>query len=487
MKSALSAVLLIVLSPSLALAQDQAPAQTPPPGAAAEPEASAPVADAAAPDVSGVDQRLRIVERKLELLDEEAAKKKAEAPKVTAGDKGFQLKSADDSFVVKLRGYVQADAREFLDDKSLQAKDTFLVRRARPLLEATFWNVADFRLMPDFGNGQTTLYDAYVDLRPFPWLKLRAGKFRPPIGLERLQSATAIVFPERAFPTSLVPNRDVGFQLHGSIAEGLLTYELGVFNGTVDGASADLDTNHAKDFVGRLFVRPFSYDPYSFFANLGLGIAGSTGNQKGTPATFQAQATGAPKRLTTSTPLLPSFRTAGQNSFFSYLVNDEAPDATVFAKGRRSRLAPQGYFYYDRFGLLGEYIVSKQTVWKSAANADLTHTSWQVQGEAVLGGKPSFEGVAVAEPFDPAKNQWGAIELAARYNELKLDKDTFPTFADDTKSASRARAVGATLNWHWSRNIKLVVAYEHTWFDAGAKEGDRAPENVLFQRVQGAF
>jgi phosphate-selective porin OprO/OprP len=355
------------------------------------------------------------------------------------------------------------------------------------VLEATFWNVADFRLMPDFGNGTTTLYDAYVDLRPFSWLKLRAGKFKPPVGLERLQSATAIVFPERALPTQLVPNRDVGFQLHGALADSLLTYELGVFNGTIDGSSSDLDNNHAKDFAGRLFVRPFSYDPYNFFANLGVGIAGSTGKQNGAPATFQTQATGAPRRLTVSTPALPTYKTAGQNIFFSYLLNDDVPDATVFAKGRHSRLSPQGYFYYDRFGVLGEYVVSTQTVWKGASTADLTHTSWQIYGEAVLGGKPTFEGVGVAEPFDPAKGQWGALELAARYNELKIDADTFPTYADPTKSASRARAAGGVVTWHWSKNIKLVFSFEHTSFKGGAKGGNHTPENVLFQRVQGAF
>ena len=39
---------------------------------------------------------------------------------------------------------------------------------------------------------------------------LTAGKFKVPVGLERLESATDIRFIERGFPTSLVPNRDLG-------------------------------------------------------------------------------------------------------------------------------------------------------------------------------------------------------------------------------------------------------------------------------------
>lgn len=451
--------------PTLALAQEQAAS---PPEAAPAPPAE-PAGSVALPDV---DQRLRITERKLELLEEEAAKKKAEAPVVTAGEKGFNLKSADGAFVVKLRGYMHADGREYFDDAELALRDTFLLRRARPILEATLWDVADFRLMTDFGNGTAVVQDAYVDLKPFSWLKLRGGKFKPPVGLERLQSATAMVFPERGLPTNLVPNRDIGFQLHGAVADGLFSYELGVFNGVVDGGSGDLDNNHAKDFAGRLFVQPFKYDPYHLLANLGVGLGASTGNQRGAAVS--------------NGTVLPSYRSAGQNSFFSY-ASGTTPEAITFAKGRHTRLAPQAYYYYGSFGLLGEYVQSTQNVVKGAQNAELTHRSWQVYAQAVWGGKPLFDGVAVTQPLDVKKGTWGAVELAARYNELKLDDDTFPTFADDTRSARKARGVGAVVNWHWSKNIKLVVAFEHTEFDKGLRDGDRRPENVLFQRIQGAF
>ena len=43
-----------------------------------------------------------------------------------------------------------------------------------------------------------------------PWFAVTAGKFKVPVGLERLQSANDIRFVERAFPTSLLPNRDLG-------------------------------------------------------------------------------------------------------------------------------------------------------------------------------------------------------------------------------------------------------------------------------------
>ena len=477
----LPALALLSLS-APALAQD-APPPPPPPAAETPPEAPPPppATPALERKVDEIDQRTRITDRKLELLEEAAAARKASDAVVSASDKGFLFKSPDGAFVVKFGGVLRLDGREYLDQKDLSTKDTFLVRTARPILQATFFDVADLRLMPDFGNGTTALWDAYVDLRPFTWLGVRGGKFKTPLALERAQSEAAVVFPERAFPTSLAPNRDVGFELIGSVLGGTISYEGGVFNGALDNSVEDVDTNHAKDFAGRIFLLPFKLDPHSLFANLGLGFGASTGNLKGTAAVLMP-------RAVASTPVLPSYRTPGQQPFFSYLVNDTAADSTVLAKGRRTRWSPQGYYYAGPVGILGEYIRNSIHVVKGTNKATLQHSAWQVALELVYGGKPTFEGVVVEQPFDPRKGTWGAFELAARYQLLDLDNDTFPLYANPAASVTRARALGAALNWHWSRNIKLSLTFERTKFDGGAaSNGDRHLENVLFERIQGAF
>ena len=437
--------------------------------------------------IEEADQRSRIVERRIELLEEQAAQAKAATPVVAAGPGGFNFKSADGAFLLKVRGLVHADGREHLGDHDLWLRDSFLIRRARPLLEATFFDVADFRLMPDFGGGTATLQDAYVDVRPAAWLKLRGGKFKAPVGLERLQSASAIVFPERGLPTALAPNRDLGFMFHGLLGPALFGYEVGIFNGVVDGGSSDLDNNHAKDFAARIFFQPFKRDPYSFLSNLGFGVAGSSGWQRGTAAVFQTSG-GTTRRTAAPVPGLPVYRTAGQQTFFSYRLVEDTPDGAVIGYGRRTRLSPQGYFYTGPFGLLWEYIQSTQAVQLGASAADLTHRSWQVAAYWVLGGKPLFEGTTVTAPFDPRKGTWGAFELGVRYNALDLDDDTFPTYADPARSASQAQGIGAVANWHWSRNIKLSLSFERTIFEGGAPAGaDRKPEYSLFQRIQAAF
>lgn len=429
--------------------------------------------------MASIEERASILERKSELAAEEASKGNASTPIVVAGDKGFALKSKDDTFTLKIRGVLQVDARHFPGDKNLRTGDTFLLRRVRPLLEATFYDITDFRLMTDFGNGQVTVQDAYADLRPYPWLKLRAGKFKPPVGLERLQSTSAIHFVERALPTALVPNRDVGVQLHGELGKGVFEYALGLWNGVVDGGSGDLDNGHAKDVVARFYSRPRKSDPFSILSGLGFGIAGSTGYRVGKPATSSASSSSA----------LPSIKSSGQQIIFGYIVNDKVEGGTVLAEGRHYRLSPQLVYYTGGFGLLAEHVLSVHAVNKGGETAKLKHTAYQIEISQLLGaGKNTYEGVQVASPLSPTQGTWGVFEVALRFHELRLDKDTFPIYADSAKSVNRATAVAAAVNWHWSRNIKLAFTYDETRFQGGAPgTGDRKPERAFFERLQAAF
>src|SRR5579859_4297084 len=143
--------------------------------------------------IDQLDQEIKILKRQRELDQEQAdqaAQKVKQTPIVVAGTDGFALKSADDNFVLRIGGYAQADGRFFLGDKGHTETDTFLMRRVRPTLEGTVFQDFDFRFMPDFGNGASSaniLQDAWVEWHYWPWLKIRGGKFKVPLGLEWLQ------------------------------------------------------------------------------------------------------------------------------------------------------------------------------------------------------------------------------------------------------------------------------------------------------------
>jgi phosphate-selective porin OprO and OprP len=393
---------------------------------------------------------------------------KPQPPAIAAGKDGFTLKSADGAFQLKLRGYVQADGRFWLGDDERPAADTFLLRRIRPILEGTLYEIFDFRIMPDFGEGQTRLFDGYVEARFTPAAKLRAGKFKPPVGLERLQSATDIVFVERALPSNLVPNRDVGVQLSGDLAAGRLNYAVGVFNGVADGGSGDTDTDDSKDAAARLFATPFAKEDGPL-EGLGFGIAASRGNQRGTAAA----------------PALPIYRTPGQQTFFSYRTDGVASGGPTLADGARERFSPQAYLYRGPLGLMAEHVRSSQEVRRGTTTAELTHDAWQLAASWVLTGEDaSFRGVPPRAPFDRETGAWGAVELVARFSALDVDDDAFPFFADPAVAASEATAWAVGVNWYLGRGVRLGANYETTSFEGGAPTGDREDERVLLTRLQ---
>ena len=423
--------------------------------------------EAVEPGLGDLDQRLRILERRLELQQEEQVAKAKEAAVVTVNDKGASLKSANGDYEIKLRGLVQGDARFYLDGVPAGTNDTFLLRTARPTLEGSLGKLVAVRLTPEFAGDSASIVDAYVDLRFNPAYTLRVGKFTSPVGLERLQSSAALSEIERALPSELAPNRDIGVQLQGELANSGVSYAIGVFNGAVDGRDA-ATTNPDNDFeyAGRLFFEPFKNDANAL-SGLGFGIGGSIGDKHGSGNNF-----------------LPRYRTPGQLQFFGYL-------STVLADGQQTRFSPEGYYYRGGFGLLAEYIVSKQAVRVGAVREDISNKAWQTTASYVLTGEDTgYRGVLKpSRPFAPGKNGgWGAFELVGRYSVLEVDEAAFPLFANPSTSANQANSWTLGVNWYLNSNLKLVVNYLHTSFEGGAAAGaDRESEKALFSRLQVAF
>lgn len=455
-----------------------------------------PSAQSALGDVNTLERRLEADERKLRELERKQREQQRSAPKQSAaaqwGPKGFSIASADGSNVLRLGALVQADGRYFSDSATPSTANTWLLRRVRPILQGTLDDIYDFKLMPDFGGGKTIVQDAFVSARLRPWFALTVGKFKPPVGLERLQSAADNRFIERALPTDLAPNRDIGVQLGGDLAGGRVTYAVGVFNGVADGTSSDnnptpdFSSDGKGDIAARIFLRPFLLSGNPALTGLGLGVAGT-----------YVRATGSPANT-----LLATYKTSGQQTFFSYRTNTAAtqtPPALnngTYARGERLRLAPQLYYYTGPVGLVGEYTRVRQGVARLSGvvtrSALLTNSAWQAQlSWLVTGEQESFGGVSPNSPFRVGAPGWGALELVARAQELTVDTQAFAggssSFANPASSAQRARAVGGGINWYLNHNLKWMLDYEVTRFKAGAVGGDRPDEKALFTRFQLGF
>lgn len=504
--------------------------------------------------VQELSQQVKVLARKGELTEEEAAAAKKTTPVVKASEKGFGLESADGKNVIKLRGLLQADYRSYqqgandvrgrsngragtLDaDGFHDANDTGLLRRVRPTIEGTVLGKYDYRFTPDFGGGNATVVDAYLDARLDPAFKIRAGKYKPFVGLERLQGGGDIKFVERSYVTNaILPNRDVGISIYGDIFGEKLNYAFGVNNGVVDGGNSSSGTEFEdnKEFTARVFANPFK-DETNALAGLGIGIAGTFTNIDG-EKNLNFTDTSAADATRNG---LPSYVTNGQQTFFRY-------GGGVVADGSRTRIAPQANWYYGPFGLITEYARVSQDVSKAVGgspaaggaipagfngvldntNRKLKHDAWQIAGSYLLTGEDaSFKGVKPKNDFDLDKGGWGAWELVARYSEINLDEDTFknasgvnaaefgPTstaaqaaglaYSDASRSAKSAKSWTAGVNWYLNQNAKIQLNYEHTSFDGGdispaavggnanatgSNVRDRESEEAILARLQVAF
>jgi phosphate-selective porin OprO/OprP len=360
------------------------------------------------------------------------------------------VQSSDGAYRLSLGTVVQADGRFSVDDPPPIA-NTFAIRKARLVLAGRAAKYFDYRFMPDFGNGSPVILDAYLDARFSRAFRIRAGKDKTPIGYELLIGDTSLLFPERSLASSLVPNRDVGFQAQGDLARGKVYYAAGVFSGIPDGenSSSDLDANNRKDLAGRLVVQPFN--------GLGFQIGGSHGSESGP---------------------VPSFRTSIGQTWFAY-------DRSVSAAGTRNRATPSVFYYHKAIGAFAEFVRSTQVVTHTAGPRSLTNQAWNVTASYVLTGeKTTDRGVKPAHAFDPSSGEWGALQLVARYAELTIDRAAFANGYAAADASRRAHQYTVGFNWYPAAVVKYYVNFERMTFQDGYA---RAPEDVIFIRAQLAF
>jgi phosphate-selective porin OprO/OprP len=467
--------------------------------AAAEAAAADAAPDARAPGAqASLDERIRTLEQRL--AEDEAAAKAELAAKTAAGTArvagaaagsltggfgadGFTLKSADGANVLHLRGNISVDGRYFSDNGTPTTADTWLVRRLRPTFEGTLANRFEFRFMPDFGLGKSIVQDAWADTRIAPWLLLTFGKFKAPVGLERLQLEQFARFIEPSLTADLLPYRDLGAKVGGAIAGGVLAYDIGVFDGTPDAGSTDgnatPDANSTGRFSweGRMFVRPFLHAEPAALRGLGVGLA----------ATYVTNTGVASPTATNS--LLAGYKTTGQQALFAYRANTNGAsfnNATI-ADGIERRWVPQLYYAFGPASLLSEYVREDQQVQRQIAagayrNTTLRASAWQLQAAVFLTGES--EAFDAATPRrDVGRGGVGAWELVARVHALRFDDAAFDdganSFANPATAPRAAHALGLGVNWYLNRNVKAQLDYELTRFDGGANSGDRPDERVL--------
>jgi phosphate-selective porin OprO/OprP len=431
--------------------------------------------------LEGLDQKVKVIDRKLEVQAEVQQQKAIEMPIVKVGQEGFSLSSPNNDYNIGFGGIIQGNGRFFTSGSDKNVSSTFFLNRVRPILTGSVAKYYNFNITPDFGQGKVTLQDAYLNITYWDYASLRAGKFKAPLDLERLQSDRDLQFSERSEIQNLVPNRDTGFDLHGKLLDSRVFYDAALMNGVPNNTAADttdLDTNDGKDFVGRIFTTPFELSEIGWLKGLGFGFAGSYGDER---------------NGTTSI-----YKTYGMTTWFSY-------NKGVTASGLRTRLEPQLYYYWRSFGLLAEYAQDRHSLNRFAkvgsapfarlinATDTFTDTGYVLQGSYLLTGEDASYGwIKPYHRFDPRRGLWGGWEVAARISNVAAQSRQFKLgFADPSVSAKTATEYALGINWYLNANIKWDFDYANTFFNGGAgtlaRPKDRPNESVFESQLQIAF
>jgi len=425
---------------------------------------------------------------------------------------GFAIRTASGDNELRLGLLLQTDQDIFMDTQGVTINngtqstpitnrntvDRIWIRRGRPIFSGHLFKYNNFVFTPDFSQGQTRLFDAFVDVHYIKWLGISAGKQLSLIsGIEQLKDPSTFYSVEPGYATIMAPNREIGIMLHGQwgppgVADKTpyveqhgfnewFSYQVGIFSGTADSTNPGLNpssttafstetaTLENKGIEARIFSNPFLGQNQSlWFQGLGLGFAGGFDSPNDESD-------------------LPAILSVGQNPIFTY-------QPKVSANGERYRLHPQGYWFVGAFGIVADWAFTSQHLLNQATNSAspdqissmFQHNhAGQIQVIYNLTGEKNkyMDKLMPNKPFNPSESgAWGALQWVARWSGLFMDPNVFDSqtvsngyriyqYADPRLSVSKANTLSIGLNWILNKYVRVMTEYDQTRFTGGCSTG----------------
>jgi phosphate-selective porin OprO/OprP len=360
--------------------------------------------------------------------------------------------------VLTLGGYLQTDGR-WLSGASGQQPDGLLLRRARLVFDAAMQDGWHVRLQPDFGQGRILVQDAYVG-RERGALTVRAGRFRPTFGTERMQSSSTLLSPERGIVNSLMPSRSFGAQL--GVARGAWHVALGGFRTPVGTDAAPVDTDGDVDAGAGV-----GYD-------LLLRVA-HTRTWRGGYVDVQAGLLAGSERGTADSPALSRVLSVAQQPILTFRRADGAL-GTARAAGARTRLST-GALLGSRTSMMAlEGALFTQRVDFAQQGYSPTVGAGTLRVARVWNGTRSR-----LQEIVP-RNRTGAFDLGVRGGVVGTWGEGLGAIVT-RGSVTHARTAGVAVSWLPSVLTRLTLGYDIT-----TRRSSSAPhEHAVLARWQQGF
>jgi len=353
-----------------------------------------------------------------------------------------QFNSPDGNFTFKPRGMLQLDYAGFNERRGgYDYNNGTSIRRGRLGFDGTALKQFAWRIEAEWIDNKANLLDAYVSYTGVKNFTFTLGQLKVPAGLEANSSDAFNEFLERGMANTTFGQvggeRRVGATF--AYADSLITATAGLY-----GAGEAVDRNASTPdevwgYNGRLTVEPI--------------------NRKGRLLHIGASAYQVQNLAGNSVTLAdrPNVRVDGGN--LESIVVPGGVSATGVKTGVKSAsfYGLEGAAVYGPFSVQGEYSHMHLDRFQSAPA--LNFDGYYVFGSLFLTGESrSFKNGLIdrlkpIHPFNPTKGDWGAWELAVRYDRINLTDLALSPLDHN------AHAVTGALNWYFTGNLKLLFNY----------------------------
>jgi len=373
----------------------------------------------------------------------------------------FLFESQGEVFYLDLIGRVDLDAVAV--PSGYPGTTSFNIRRARLGTIAHFYDKYHLKLEGALDQGVASLKDAYLEAELLPYLTLRAGHFKVPLGFERIQDSRDVPFVERSLATiNLTSEREIGILAYGRFYHDILGYGLGIFNG--DGSDAGGDNNSQKEVILRSDLQPLALIQNPLFKKLRVGGVLALGLGDDGPIHGGS--------LETRSGL--EFLTINPNARY---------------KGLHVRSTLEVSHLAGPVSLMYEYISSFQSKVILGSKSPIISHNYVVRGHTgaitynITGEEATYGKVIPKNPFSIGKTGWGAVQVATRISALGVNDMFFETDTDEGPlfaGANEAMELDLAVNWFLNDHMALKLDFSQTWLSEAV---DYKGREIDFEKV----
>lgn len=425
-------------------------------------------------------------------------KDKGESPTVEGIFKnGFSFRTADRQNELRLQGSFAFDYRAYGGDSV--APSSFDVRNARVEISGKLRDFISFRLQLAMEDSPY-IRNAFADVSSTDAFHLRIGQAKVPFSTQWLTEDGQVDFLERGSAEPIYPFIDRGVTIWGSVARKVITYNVGVFNGSgIDSDYTKGDIDDSKDVAVRLFLQPFRNMSSPALEGLYLVAQGTYGNASVPTTRYETKGLVAADyeseiwRWRTEQQIGSNGRNTDQIS--GQIDSRERIGAELnYIYGPLSAGVEWAKVHYDGIQIYHDFFVGSKRLKHDpvlTASGDVKSISavigYFLTGEKKLLDNFGWRQPTPTRPFWPGNHNPGAWEILARFSRTTTDPALFASkkvsgyrAADlgsgvvavgDSGSVTAAVLDGATVaneatvgvNWTLNYNFRILFDVETIW------------------------